>query len=64
MKDSKAERARIRINAARKHLTEALEAISGPESDWVRCGAHMDMAVDVMPTVPSEVSDDGAEGAR
>ena len=36
MKDVKAEQARIRIEAARKHLTEALEAISGPEPDWAR----------------------------
>lgn len=51
MKDVKAEQARIRIEAARKHLTEALEAISGPEPDWARCEACMDMAGDVLPTV-------------
>lgn len=51
MKDVKAEQARIRIDAARKHLTEALEAISGPEPDWTRCEACMDMASYVLPTV-------------
>lgn len=51
MKDVKAEQARIRIDAARKHLTDALEAISGPEPDWARCEACMDMASDVLPTV-------------
>ena len=39
MKDVKAEQARIRIEAARKHLTEALEAVSGPEPGEVR-GLH------------------------
>lgn len=29
--------ARIRIAEARKHLTDALEAISGPDPDWARC---------------------------
>lgn len=51
MKDVKAEKARIRIEAARKHLTEALETVSGPEPDWARCEACMDMASDVLPTV-------------
>ena len=51
MKDVKAEQARIRIEAARKHLTEALAAISGPEPDWAKCEACMDMASDVLPTV-------------
>ena len=51
MKDVKAKQARIRIEAARKHLTEALAAISGPEPDWARCEACMDMASDVLPTV-------------
>ena len=32
-------------------LTEALEAVSGPEPDWARCEACMDMASDVLPTV-------------
>lgn len=51
MEDIKAEQARIRIDAARKHLTEALEAISGPEPDWAMCEACMDMASDVLPTI-------------
>ena len=51
MKDVKAEQARIRIEAARKHLTEALAAISGPEPDWAKCETCMDMASDVLPTV-------------
>lgn len=51
MKDVKAEQARMRIDAARKHLTDALEAISGPEPDWTRCETFMDMASDVLPTV-------------
>lgn len=41
MKDTKVEQARIRIDAARKHLTEALEAVSGPEPDWTRCEAGL-----------------------
>lgn len=51
MKDVKAEQARIRIDAARRHLTDALEAVSRPEPDWARCEACMDMASDVLPTI-------------
>lgn len=51
MNDSKVQQARIRIDAARKHLTEALEAISGPEPDFDKCEACMDMAGEVMPTI-------------
>lgn len=47
----RAREARIRLDAARKHITDAIEAISGPASDWVRCGAFIDMAGDVMPFV-------------
>ena len=47
----RAREARIRLDAARKHITEAIEAISGPKPDWVRCGAFIDMAGDVMPFV-------------
>lgn len=51
MKDTKVEQARIRIDAARKHLTDALEAISGPEPDFAKCEVCMDMAGDVLPTI-------------
>lgn len=51
MDDVKITQARVRIEAARKHLTEALAAISGPEPDWAKCEACMDMASDVLPTV-------------
>lgn len=51
MKDTKVEQARIRIDAARKHLTDALEAISGPEPDFAKCETCMDMAGDVLPTI-------------
>ncbi len=51
MKDTKVEQARIRIDAARKHLTDALEAISGPEPDFAKFEACMDMAGDVLPTI-------------
>lgn len=44
----RAREARIRLDAARKHITDAIEAISGPAPDWVRCGAFIDMAGDVM----------------
>ena len=40
-----------RAREARKHITDAIEAISGPVPDWVRCGAFIDMAGDVMPFV-------------
>lgn len=43
--------ARIRIEAARRHLADALEAISGPDPDWPRCGTFIDMAEDVMPFI-------------
>ena len=43
--------ARIRIEAARRHLTDALEAISGPDPDWARCSTFIDMAGDVMPII-------------
>lgn len=49
--EDKAREARIRLDAARKHITKAIEAISGPEPDWVRCGAFIDMAGDVLPVV-------------
>lgn len=44
----RAREARIRLDTARKHI---IEAISGPAPDWVRCGAFIDMAGDVMPFV-------------
>lgn len=47
----RAREARIRLDAARKHITDAIEAIGGPAPDWVRCGAFIDMAGDVMPFV-------------
>lgn len=47
----RAREARIRLDAARKHIADAIEAISGPAPDWVRCGAFIDMAGDVMPFV-------------
>lgn len=47
----RARKARIRLDAARKHITDAIEAISGPAPDWVRCGEFVDMAGDVMPFV-------------
>lgn len=47
----RARKARIRLDAARKHITDAIEAISGPKPDWLRCGACIDMAGDVMPFV-------------
>lgn len=50
----RAREARIRLDAARKHITDAIEAISGPAPDWVRCGAFIDMAGDVMPFVRSD----------
>ena len=51
MEDVKIIQARLRIDAARKHLTEALEAISGPEPDAAKCDAFIDMANDVLPTI-------------
>lgn len=51
MEDVKIIQARLRIDAARKHLTEALEAISGPEPDVAKCDAFIDMANDVLPTI-------------
>ena len=51
MEDVKIIQARLRIDAARKHLTEALEAISGPVPDAVKCEAFLDMANDVLPTI-------------
>ncbi len=43
--------ARIRLDAVRDHITDAIEAISGPAPDWLRCAECMDMARDVMPVV-------------
>lgn len=51
MEDVKTIQARLRIDAARKHLTEALEAISGPEPDVAKCEAFLDMANEVLPTI-------------
>lgn len=51
MGDVKIIQARLRIDAARKHLTEALEAISGPVPDVAKCEAFIDMASDVLPTI-------------
>lgn len=60
----RAREARIRLADARAHITSAIEAISGPEPDWVLCEAHMDMAGDVMPAVPREAAAHGEAGAR
>lgn len=49
--EDKAREARIRIEAARAHLADAAEAVGGPAPDWVRCGACIDMAGDVLPVV-------------
>lgn len=43
--------ARIKLDAACEHLTDAIEAISGPKPDWLRCAACIDMAGDVLPYV-------------
>ena len=43
--------ARIRIEAARKHLTDALEAISGPDPDWARGSTFLDRAGEVLPII-------------
>lgn len=51
MEDAKTKVARERIDAARKHLTDALEAISGPEPNWPKCEEHINMAEDVLPYV-------------
>lgn len=51
MDDVKITQARERIDAARKHLTTALEAISGPEPDLLKCEAHINMSEDVLPYV-------------
>lgn len=51
MEDAKTKVARERIDAARKHLTDAIEAISGPEPNWPKCEAHINMAEDVLPYV-------------
>lgn len=60
-----AREARIRLDAARRHITQAMEAISGPEPDWLRCGAHADMACDVMPVIRRKgAGTDDGEGAR
>lgn len=59
----RAREARIRLTDVRAHVTSAIEAISGPEPDWVLCGAHIGMACDAMPVVPRGVADDGGEGA-
>lgn len=32
----RAREARIRLEVARGHITDAIEAISGPKPDWVR----------------------------
>lgn len=47
----RARAARIRLEAARGHIAGAIEALEGPVPDWVRCGALIDMAGDVMPFV-------------
>lgn len=47
----RARAARIRLDAARQHLTSAIEAISGPRPDWVRCEAQIEMANEVLPYV-------------
>lgn len=47
----RAREARIRLCEARRHITEAIEAVSGPEPDWGLCEAHMDMAGEVLPVI-------------
>lgn len=43
--------ARIRLNTARKLITDAIEAISGPRPDWNKMNVYVDMVQDVMPFV-------------
>lgn len=47
----RAREARIRLCEARRHITEAIEAVSGPEPGWGLCEAHMDMAGEVLPVI-------------
>ena len=41
--------ARERLEASRRHVSDAVRALSVPEPDWVAARAAADMAVDVMP---------------
>lgn len=50
-KEETAKKVRIRIEAARQHLTDALREVSVPDPDLVACQAHIDMATDVMPVI-------------
>lgn len=51
MEDVKVTECRLRIDRAREILSDALEAISGPEPEWGKCGALIDMAGDVLPFI-------------
>ena len=44
----------IRIAEAKRHLSEAANALSGQEPDWERARVLLDMAGDVMPYIPRE----------
>lgn len=41
--------ARERLEASRRHISDAVRALSVPEPDWVAARAAADMEVDVMP---------------
>ncbi len=47
----RARAARIRVEASRRHLDEAMRALSVPEPDWVAARVALDMAADVMPAI-------------
>lgn len=47
------EKARKRLAVARGFLTDAIEAISGPDPDWALCQVLIDMAGEVLPYVES-----------
>ena len=43
--------ARERLEASRRHISDAVRALSVPEPDWVAATAAADMAMDVMPDI-------------
>lgn len=47
----RAREARIKLDAARIHLGDAIEALSGPVPDWVRAQACADMTWDIAPAL-------------
>lgn len=52
---------RLRILRMRDLLTDALESLSGPDPDFEKCGALIDMVSDISPIIDADMVGGEAE---